>query len=131
MTLRPPSGTSQWRSVEQRRRVPRVGTGLWPARCTIEADPEWIHVRCEVVDLSLLGVGIEAHGGPFTDIEGNQIVVEITPPVGDSVTLRLVGHVRNVQQLTPGRDRIGIEFAGLSETEQEILRVFQLMRVFW
>ena len=117
--------------VEHRRRVPRVGTGRWPARCTIEADPEWIHARCEVVDLSLLGVGIEVDGGTFTGIEENRIVVEVQPPVGRSVTLQLIGHVRNVIQLASGRARIGIEFAGLSETEREILQVFQLLKVFW
>jgi hypothetical protein len=53
-------------------------------------------------------------------------------PVGESVSLRLVGRVRNVRPAEFGRGlRVGVEFDDLSETEEAILRVFELMRIFW
>lgn len=51
--------------------------------------------------------------------------------MGDSVSLRLVGRVRNVSQGRHGTTRAGLEFEGLSETERDILKVLELLQVAW
>lgn len=117
--------------MEQRRRVPRVRTGNWPGRCRVEGYPEWADVESELVDLSLLGAGIEVDGGENAELVGQRVVVEVQAPVGRSVSLRLVGVVRNVTSTESSRTRVGIEFVDLSETEQDILKVFSMMKVLW
>jgi len=117
--------------MEQRRRAPRAPADNWPGRCTIEGDPESDRFECVVVDLSLVGAGLEMNGETHGDLVGRRLEITVQPPMGASVTLRLVGPARYVEPAGPGRTRVGIEFVDLSETERNILRVFELMKVFW
>ena len=116
--------------MDPRRRVPRISTDNWPGRCSPDGEPHW-ELDCEVVDLSLLGVGILLRGDAHTVREGQRLVVWVYAPIGGSVSLRLVGHVRNLVPTEGGRTRVGMEFVDLSETEQAILQVFEIMKVFW
>lgn len=117
-------------STEHRRRVPRTSTENWPGSFAVEGESS--STSCEIVDISLLGVGIElTDSGPHAHLEGKRVVIEARPTTGTSVTLRLVGEVRNVREARSGRTRVGIEFDELSGMEQSILKVFELMKIFW
>lgn len=113
-----------------RRRVPRVSTDAWPARY-IDQDNPGLGVReCRVIDLSLLGVGLEVLGVIAEDVVGHRVEIYVNPREG-CVSLRLVGRVKNVSQGRLGGTRVGVEFEGLSETEQDILKVLELPRMVW
>jgi PilZ domain len=121
--------------LERRRRAPRVSTSGWSGRYVVEDDPESSWNECNVLDISVLGVGLEAFPTDPGDVSealiGRRIVVHVQAPTGASVTVRLIGRAKNV---TPGRDggtRVGLEFVDLSETERSILRVMELMKVVW
>ena len=121
--------------MERRRRAPRVATTGWSGRYIVDDDPGAYWNECRVLDLSVLGVGLEI----FPDrpeeasetLIGRRIVVQVQPPVGDSVTVRLVGRARNVSPGSAGGTRMGLEFVGLSETERKILEVMELLKVAW
>jgi hypothetical protein len=115
---------------ERRRRVPRTSAG-WPGRYRFEQDPvnEW--GECEVIDISLIGAGLELMGDVPPVPVGVRIVVEVATPAGSSVTLRLAGETRNVAPGSGGGIRVGIEFIDLSDTERSILDVLSQMRVVW
>jgi hypothetical protein len=54
----------------------------------------------------------------------------VQTPASAAVSIRLEGEIRNVVRVTE-RFRIGIEFAGLSETERSILDALERMRIVW
>lgn len=116
--------------MEPRRRVPRIATDNWRGRCTLEAEPHW-ELDCEVVDLSLLGAAILLPAVADGVRQGQRLIVWVRAPIGESVSLRLVGRVRNVGHTGSDHIRVGMEFVDLSESEQAILRVFEVMKVFW
>lgn len=107
--------------MEQRRRVPRVSAG-WFGICHIEgeSDPAWRD--CQVIDISMFGLGITLHHFWPLELVGRQISVE-APAVGDSVNVRLEGVIRNAEQTAGGVIRVGIEFDGLSESELAVATV--------
>lgn len=118
--------------MELRRRVPRIRTEGWWGKCTIEDDPESGWSECELLDISLLGVGLEVFGGADDyDLIGHRIVVSVEPPTGRAVSLRLVGMVRDVSEGTTGGIRVGMEFVDLSETEQQIVKTMELLKIGW
>ena len=117
--------------MEFRRRAPRIKTQGWQGRCRLEGQPVSAWAECNVVDLSLLGIGVEIAGGELGDLVGHELVVEVQTPVGHSVRLEVVGLVRNQALLTSGRTRVGIEFDDLSDTEKEILKVVEQLKMFW
>lgn len=84
-----------------------------------------------VIDISILGLGLELFGPATEDMIGNRIVVHVGAPAGESVSLRLVGQVKNVNPGVLGGTRAGLEFTDLSETEQEILKAMELLKVAW
>jgi len=84
-----------------------------------------------MIDMSILGVGLELFGSLAQDLAGKRVVVQVQAPVGASITFRLVGVVRNMSLGSIGGTRVGIESVGLSDTEQKILRVMELMQVVW
>src|SRR5579863_2945756 len=101
----------------RRRRVPRVATSGWSGTYT---DEDVAH-HCRVIDISVLGLGLELLGDVPGDLIGHRLSIEIQAPVGGSVRLRLVGRVRNVSPTKDGSTRAGLEFVDLSETERAIL----------
>jgi hypothetical protein len=115
---------------ELRRRVPRHVTG-WPAKCQFGDDPGSAWGECQVLDISILGAGLEIFELLRRDPVGREITVEAQTTVGGSVSIRFVGVIRNVRPGPQGGIRAGIEFLGLSETERTILDALEQMRVVW
>jgi hypothetical protein len=113
--------------MELRRRVPRLATPDWWGTYTDTDDTRY----CKVIDISILGVGLELFGDVSKDLLGHRLNIEIKPPVGESITLRLSGTVRNVKVDPGGTTRAGLEFVDLSETERAILNVMGLMGIGW
>ena len=64
------------------------------------------------------------------DMIGHRLVVHVRAPAGESVSLRLVGQVKNLSGRLGGA-RAGLEFTDLSETEREILKAMELLKVAW
>ncbi len=117
--------------MEFRRRAPRVATEGWPGRYIVEDDPHSGWIECRVLDISLIGVGLELFGHIESDLLGHRLIVHVQTPVGESVSIRLVGRVMNVGKGNEGGTRAGLEFVGLSDSEQSILKTLELMRVAW
>jgi hypothetical protein len=97
----------------------------------IEGDGPTEWHECLVIDISVLGVGIELHGVVLTDAVGQEIAIEVQTPVGTSVNIRLYGQVRYTLPEPRGGQRVGVEFIGLSETERSILDVLEMMQAGW
>ena len=94
----------------------------------MEDNPESGWSECQVIDISVLGVGVKLLGEVSNDLIGHRLVVQVQAPVGESVSIRLIGRVRNLSH-PEGGTRVGLEFVGLSETEQAILKVMELMKL--
>jgi hypothetical protein len=111
--------------MEQRRRVPRLSAG-WFGICHIEgeSDPAWRD--CQVIDISMFGLGITLHHFWPLELVGRHISVE-APAVGDSVNVRLEGVIRNADATSGGVIRVGIEFDGLSESELAVATVLSAL----
>ncbi|HEY3942496.1 MAG TPA: PilZ domain-containing protein [Acidimicrobiales bacterium] len=114
----------------RRRRVPRQSAD-WFGKCLVDDDPEGAWYECRVVDVSILGAGIEVFGFTGRVTVGQRLVLEVQTPEGDSVTVHLVGEVKNVGSAPRGRLRIGVEFTELSDGERSIVGVIQRMRMAW
>lgn len=115
---------------QRRRRLPREIAG-WPGRYRFDGDPENMWGDCQVIDISLLGAGVELFGAVPRDLIGRQLMIEVETPAGASITIRLSGEARNSARGREGGTRIGIEFTDLSETERSILQVMNHMRIVW
>ena len=113
-------------ALHHRRRVPRQEVS-WKGTCHF-GDATSL-TDCEVVDISVVGVGLEILGGPGVALEGKTITVEIETAA--AVSLRLVGEVRYAMAVAGDRIRIGIQFVGLSDTERSILDTFERMQLAW
>jgi hypothetical protein len=108
--------------MDTRRRIPRQAAG-WTGTCLIENDVPVAQWRdCWVLDISMLGLGIALdHRRPF-ELVDREIAVEF-PAVGDLVSVRLEGRIKNIEVMRLGLVQAGIEFVGLSEEEQAIATV--------
>src|SRR5271156_5117234 len=112
---------------ERRRRLPRQEAD-WPGQYTLDGGT-W--GSCEVLDISILGAGLEIFGPPQGELMGRQITVEVETPAGASITLRMTGELGNIAAGPRGGTGVGTQFADLSETEKAILDVLEHMRVVW
>jgi hypothetical protein len=117
-------GTREWQ-----RRVPRQAVG-WSGKCMFADDPAPLWAECQVLDISILGAGIEVFGPIGDDLIGREITAEVLTSNG-SVNIRLVGVVRGVSPGPQGGIRAAIEFSGLSDSERTILDALERMRVVW
>lgn len=113
---------------ERRRRVPRQLI-KWPAAFQIEDDSTW--AECDVVDISVIGVGIETIAKLPFDLLDRKFSVEVHTPAGASVTLGLAATIRYMVPRPNGKMRLGGEFAGLSEVERSILETLERMQIAW
>ncbi len=84
-----------------------------------------------MLDISVIGVGLELFGSPPEDLIGRRLTVEVQAPVGASVGIHLVGQVRNTGPGPEGGTRVGLEFVDLSETERKMLHVMELLQIVW
>jgi hypothetical protein len=111
--------------MENRRRVHRQPAG-WAASYRFAGDPVAGWRDCRVIDISMLGVGITFDHPNPAELSGRLISVNL-PGDGTCVNVRLQGEIKNATA-TMNRDlRVGIEFVGLSETEQAITAVLSVM----
>lgn len=116
---------------EYRRRAPRIHTPGWSGKCIVEDDPEAGWNECRLLDVSLLGLGLEIMASATEEIIGRRLVLHIDVDGGASISLRLVGPVKRVDEGEFGGTRIGVEFLGLNETEQSVLKIIEHLRVGW
>ena len=125
-------GAERGCSVERRRRVPRQVAG-WTGKYCIEGEDAGAWHECHVLDISVIGVGIEMFG-PVADpdrLVGQRVVVEANTPSGASLSVRTRGEVRNVRPGVQGGTRVGMEFVDLTDTERSILDALVAMGAMW
>ena len=107
---------------EGRRRVPRQKAG-WRGLFLLEDEaPVTAWRDCEVLDISMLGIGLTIVDLRDNELVGRNICVEF-PAVADSVSVRLDGIIRNARRVDDLLVRVGIEFIGMSTVEQAIATV--------
>ena len=108
--------------MEMRRRVPRHEAG-WKGICLIEDDiPVLDWQECDVLDISMLGLGLAVADHRMDDLIGRNISVEF-PAASDSVSVCLDGVIRNARRIDARAVRLGVEFIGMSTVEQAIATV--------
>jgi hypothetical protein len=82
----------------------------------MEGEPETERRECQVVDISMLGLGLLfQHPSPST-LVGCRISVEVSA-VDDRVNIRLEGIVRYATVTSGGGVRVGVEFDDEAPTE--------------
>jgi PilZ domain-containing protein len=114
----------------RRRRVPRQATE-WFGKCLIEDDCEAVWSECRVIDISILGAGVEVFAFEPRDLVGHRLVVEVQPPDASSLSVNLVGEIRNMSVAPRRRVRLGIEFVDLSDNERSIVDMLARMQMTW
>ncbi len=114
----------------RRRRVPRQAAG-WFGKCLVEDDPQAVWSECRVVDISILGAGIEVFGAPLRNLVGQRLAVEVQPSAAASLSIHLVGEIKNVAAAPRGRVRLGMEFIDLTDSERSFVHVLEQMRMAW
>jgi hypothetical protein len=118
--------------MELRRRAPRVTPKDWWGRWTVEnEDSEPVWCECQVVDVSLLGVGVDLWTDREVVLLGERLVIEVRPPDGETVLLRFCGSVRWMRQQSTYNFRVGLEFERLSGAEQAIVKAIEQLQGRW
>jgi PilZ domain len=107
--------------MEYRRRAPRQPTA-WAGFCHIDGESPSMWRDCEVIDVSMFGLGITFHHPQPWELVGRRIFVDISA-VGDAVNIRLEGQVRDADFTIEGDIRVGIELVGLTDAELAITAV--------
>jgi hypothetical protein len=118
--------------MERKRRVPRQSVVAWCGKYVFEEDPEAGWEACQVIDISVVGVGLEITGSIPEDLIGRAILAEVYPPsASGAVAVRLLGEIKNTGPTRKGGTRVGVEFSGLSETELSILGAMEMTATAW
>jgi len=117
--------------VALRRRAPRASTERWPGKYLVDDDQSSGWRECVVLDLSNLGVGLELVDKAHPALFGRRIQVEVDVGESSAISLHLAGVVRNLSPGTRGGTRVGVEFIGLSEREQAILKTMEYLNICW
>lgn len=113
-----------------RRRAPRAPAERWPGKYLIEDEPAGWR-RCVVLDLSNLGVGLELVEDAHPALMGRHIQVEVDVGNSGALSLRLAGVVRHLNSAESGGTRVGVEFTGLSEREEAVLKTMEYLDIRW
>ncbi|HEY5383803.1 MAG TPA: PilZ domain-containing protein [Acidimicrobiales bacterium] len=107
--------------MEYRRRAPRQPTA-WTGFCHIDGEPAAMWRDCEVIDVSMFGLGLTfIHPQPW-ELAHRRIFVDISA-IGDAVNIRLEGEIRDAAFTLEGDIRVGVELVGLSPAELAITAV--------
>jgi hypothetical protein len=107
--------------MEYRRRAPRQPTA-WTGFCHIDGEPTAMWRDCEVIDVSMFGLGLTfIHPQPW-ELAHRRIFVDISA-IGDAVSIRLEGEIRDAAFTLEGDIRVGVELVGLSPAELAITAV--------
>jgi len=109
--------------VENRRRAQRQ-SAAWMGSCHVEVEPSHLWRDCGVFDFSSLGLGMDLRHPGSSDLVGRRVSVRL--PIGASIDMTLTGEARNAKAGPDGIVRVGIEFAGLCETERSIVDLLDL-----
>lgn len=96
---------------QERRQVPRDAVS-WVGRYRFEGQGSW--GLCRVVDISLIGAGVDLRGTVPKDCIGRRVVVNAESPAD----LRFVGECRHAKRFRTGRTRIGVEFTLVSTSDE-------------
>lgn len=72
------------KKIEFRRRAPRVRADSWPARFFDQENPASGVRDCRIIDMSLLGVGVEVFGEMTEHVIGHRIEIYVRAPLGES-----------------------------------------------
>jgi hypothetical protein len=113
--------------MEYRRRVPRRPAGL-AGFCYIEGEEPARWRDCEVIDISVLGLGVTFHHPQPWELIGRRITVDAVTGE-DSVTIRLDGEIRNAAPTLEGDVRIGLEFVGRTKGDDAVTALLNEMRI--
>jgi hypothetical protein len=108
--------------METRRRVPRQHAA-WKGLYLIEGrqpSTEW--QECEVLDISMLGLGLALIEHRVEELIGRNICVDL-PAIRDSVGVRLDGIIKNARRIDVPTVRIGIEFIEMAAVEEAVATV--------
>lgn len=119
---------------ERRRRLPRQAAHR-VARYRLEGDRGLDWQECRVLDLSLLGAGLEISEIAGREVLGRSILVEVqtaSPLTGSLKTTQFAGVIRDARA-EPGRAvRVGVQFVGdLSWSERALIDAYDRMRIPW
>jgi hypothetical protein len=107
--------------MEYRRRAPRQPTA-WSGFCHIDGEPAAMWRDCEVIDVSMFGLGLTfIHPQPW-ELVHRRILVDISA-IGEAVNIRLEGEVRDAAFTLEGDIRVGIELVGMSQADLAITAV--------
>lgn len=107
--------------MEYRRGARRQPTA-WAGFCHLDEESPALWRDCEVIDVSMHGLGITLHHPEPWALVDRSIFVDVSA-IGDAVSIRLEGVVRDAAFTLEGDIRVGIEFVGLSEAERAITAV--------
>jgi hypothetical protein len=107
--------------MDYRRRVERQPTA-WAGFCHIAGESPSMWRDCEVIDISMFGLGITLHHPQPWELVHRHILVDISA-IGDVVNVRLEGEIRDAAFTLEGDIRVGFEFTGLSKTGQAITAI--------
>ena len=113
--------------MEYRRRAERQSTA-WAGFCHIAGESPSLWRDCEIIDVSMFGLGITFHHPQPWELVNRRIVVDISA-IGEAVNIRLEGEIRDAALTLEGDIRVGLEFTRLSETEQAIAAVLSGIRI--
>ena len=113
--------------MDSRRRVPRHVAG-WTGSCHIDDEPVDKLWECRVLDISELGLAILLQHPLGVQLIGRRMSVE-SPTASTSVNIRLEGDVRNAVPVGDDAIRLGIEFVGLTELEQTVVRALGILNL--
>ncbi len=94
--------------VPIRRRVPRQLAG-WTGTCLMDGETDAERRECQVVDISMLGLGLLLHHPSPFGLVDRRISVEVSA-IDDRVNISLEGVVRHAAVTSSGAVRVGVEF---------------------
>jgi hypothetical protein len=90
---------------------------------------------CRVLDLSVVGAGLEIYEPASDDLVGCEVSVQLQTASVLTGTLKnssLVGVIRDVSSESERATRLGVQFVGdLSWSERALLEAYERMRLSW
>jgi hypothetical protein len=102
--------------TKQRRRSPRWPVD-WAGRYRLEQSPTW--QPCRLIDISGTGVALEPLDLAVGEEPAGRLDLELL--ASEEEPLRFRGEIRHMTRLSGSRIRLGIEFAGLSALETNLI----------
>jgi|HubBroStandDraft_5_1064220.scaffolds.fasta_scaffold523541_2 hypothetical protein len=108
-----------------------VATTGWLGACILEGDSRAGSGDCRVIDISVIGVGLELFGAVTEYLIWRRTVVHVSVSVGSSVSPSSGCGSQGHDSETTRQVRVGLEFVDLSETERAIIDVIEKLGAAW